>query len=166
MYLAESQPRNRGSIKDIRNVKLTTRISLFFLVALAVVLAGMSCSIYWLVRGQLIGQVEEFSESALDTLTAAVDFEADGLEWESNVRRLTFAQAPSGAKLVWAVFDPEGHPLDGSRESAFQLQPKNGKQVTGQIAAEDGSVWWVAQRQLRAESAGLQRTSTNLTAKE
>lgn len=135
------------------NVKLTTRISLFFLVALAVVLAGMSCSIYLLVRGQLMRQVDEFSRSALDTLTAAVDFEAEGLEWESNVRRLTFAQAPGGGQLAWAVYDPERHRLDGSQEAGFEIENPNGEPVAQQIVAKDSSTWWLARRQLRADAA-------------
>jgi len=146
-------------------VKLATRISLFFLVALALVLAGMSGSIYLLVRGQLIEQVDEFSQSALDTLTAAVDFEADGLEWESNVRRLTFAQAPGGTQLSWAIYDPNGHRLDGSSEAVVEFESQSGELVSEKVTAKDGSTWWLAHRQLRADVAAG-GPSTNAPPKE
>jgi hypothetical protein len=146
-------------------VKLTTRISLFFLVALAVVLAGMSCSIYWLVRGHLIRQVEEFSQSALDTLTAAVEFEAGGLDWESDARRLTFAQAPGGSQLLWAIYEPAGHWVDGSHDSAGPLEPPKNKRASGRVEDNGGNQWWVATTTLRAEPA-LDLSSTNSTANE
>jgi hypothetical protein len=126
-------------------VKLTTRISLFFLIALAVVLAGMSGSIYLLVRGHLLRQVEEFSDSALDTLTAAVDFEADGLEWESNVRRLTFAQAPGRSQFAWAIFDADGHRLDGSQigDAIFGAQAPRLQPESRPVLESGGNSWRV-----------------------
>jgi heavy metal sensor kinase len=147
-------------------VKLTTRISLFFLTALAAVLAGMSCSIYWLVRGHLMRQVEDFSQSALDTLNAAVEFDADGLDWESNVRRLTFAQGPGGSQLLWAIYEPVGNRVDGSHDSAGPLEPPKIKGTSGRVLDNTGSQWWVATRTLRAEPAAVDRSSTNLPAKE
>lgn len=147
-------------------MKLTTRISLFFLVALAVVLAGMSCSIYLLVRGQLMRQVDEFSQSALDTLTAAVDFEPDGLEWESNVRRLTFAQAPGGGQLAWAIYDPDGHRLDGSPEAVVKFESQNGEPVAERVTAKDGGTWWLARRQLRGDAAANRSPTASPPAKE
>jgi len=146
-------------------VKLTTRISLFFLVALAAVLAGMSCSIYWLVRGHLIRQVEEFSQSALDTLTAAVEFEAGGLDWESDVRRLTFAQAPGGSHLLWAIYDPAGNWVDGSHDSAGPLEPPKIK-ASGRAVDKTANQWWVATRTLKAEPAAVDLPSADLPAKE
>jgi len=148
------------------HVKLTTRISLFFLIALAVVLAGMSGSIYWLVRRDLMRQVEEFSQSALDALTAAVEFEAEGLDWESDVRRLTFAQAPGGSQLLWAIHDPAGHWVDGSHDSAGPLELPKLKRTSGRVLDTNGRQWYVATRALRAEPAAVEPSSTNLPAKE
>ncbi len=111
----------------------------------------MSCSIYLLVRSQLMRQLDEFSQSALDTLTAAVDFEADGLEWESNVRRLTFAQAPGGGQLAWAIYAPDGQRLDGTQEAVVGFEPPNGQPAALHAAAQDGNTWRVARRQLRAD---------------
>jgi len=112
-----------------------------------------------------MGQVDDFSQSALDTLTAAVDFEADGLEWESNVRRLTFAQAPGGGQLAWAIYDPDGHRLDGSQLAIVEFESLSEGPASEQVAAKDGSRWWLARRQLRADAAA-DRPSANPPAKE
>ena len=40
-------------------MKLATRISIFFLTALAIVLIGFSASIYWLVQSHLYRQADE-----------------------------------------------------------------------------------------------------------
>ena len=75
-------------------MSLATRLSAFFLAALAVVLLGFSATLYGLARGYLYRQLDERLVAALDTLEAAVDVEPDGLEWEPNDRRLTLGLEP------------------------------------------------------------------------
>ena len=85
-------------------MKLATRISLFFLGILAVVLLGMSISIYVLVRSHLFHSVDARSDAATDTLQASIEFDANGLEWESNIRHLEFVSAPGDGPLRWEHF--------------------------------------------------------------
>ena len=80
-------------------MSLSTRLSLFFLAALAVVLLGFSSTLYLLGRSYLNHQLDERLEQALDTLEAAIDIENDGLEWEPEDRRLTLG-VESGVEQV------------------------------------------------------------------
>ena len=68
---------------------LATRLSAFFLIAIAVVLAGFSASLYLLARNLLVRQIDERLINGLDTLEASVDIESGGLEWEPVDRRMT-----------------------------------------------------------------------------
>ena len=59
---------------------LTTRLSLFFLTTLALILVGFSITLYLLARTYLHQQSEERLEAALNTLVAAIEVTPDGLE--------------------------------------------------------------------------------------
>ena len=56
-------------------MSLAARLSVFFLAALALVLAGFSGAFYLIARAYLDRQLEERLGRALDTLVAAVDIE-------------------------------------------------------------------------------------------
>jgi heavy metal sensor kinase len=99
-------------------VSLTTRMSAFFLVALAVVLAGFSAALYLLARTYLHRQVEERLATALDTLTAVVEVEPDGLDWEPAEHHLALGQDRSADQVRWVVRDGAGRPVDRSANLA------------------------------------------------
>src|SRR6476660_4115261 len=106
-------------------MKLATRISMFFLASLAVVLIGFSGSIYWLVHSHLHRQTDERSAAALDTLTAAIESGPAGLEWEVNGRLLDLDQSTTNEPVVWGVFDGRGARVDGANDSAEMLAAIN-----------------------------------------
>ena len=62
-------------------MNLATRLSAFFLIALAVVLAGFSLALALLARSYFTRQMDTRLVAALETLQAAVDVESDGLTW-------------------------------------------------------------------------------------
>src|SRR6516225_5181894 len=93
---------------------LTTRLSVFFLAALALVLAGFSTTLYILARGYLYGQVEERLDTALNTLVAAVEITPEGVEWEPHERQLSLAHAGGDDLVSWTVLDDRGSPLPTS----------------------------------------------------
>ncbi|MDR3632592.1 MAG: ATP-binding protein [Isosphaeraceae bacterium] len=98
-------------------MSLATRLSAFFLLALALVLAGFSVSLYLLTRTYLVRQHEERLELALDTLEASVDIEPGGLEWEPRDRRITLGTEPGTDAVRWAVRDARGAMVDRSANS-------------------------------------------------
>jgi two-component system, OmpR family, sensor kinase len=85
-------------------VSLTSRVSLFFLGTLALVLAGFSVTLYVLARGHLHGQDDERLRAALDTLAAAAEVAPEGVEWEPHERQLSVG-GPA-APVYWVVHDP------------------------------------------------------------
>jgi heavy metal sensor kinase len=94
-------------------MSLVTRLSAFFLGALAFVLIGFSLSLYVLARSYVFNQAEERLVAALETLSAAVDVETGGLEWEGN-RRVTLGRDNSAEQPRWEVRDAAGLFVDRS----------------------------------------------------
>jgi heavy metal sensor kinase len=93
---------------------LTTRLSMFFLGALALVLAGFSTTLYLLAQTYLNRQVEERLDAALDTLVAAVEAEPDGLNWEPRERYLTLGQENHPEAVRWLVETAQGDLVERS----------------------------------------------------
>src|SRR4051794_27615945 len=98
-------------------MSLATRLSAFFLIALALVLAGFSGSLYLLARTYLVTQLDERLQQALDTLEASVDIEPGGLEWEPTDRRMTLGMEPGESAVRWVVRDGLGALVDRSSNS-------------------------------------------------
>jgi heavy metal sensor kinase len=92
---------------------LTSRLSLFFLATLAVVLAGFSIAVYVLAQSFLHRQAEERLEAALNTLVAAAEQEPAGLEWEPQGRQLPGSM--DAEPVPWLVTDGEGRWVDSTR---------------------------------------------------
>jgi signal transduction histidine kinase len=97
-------------------VTLTTRLSLFLLVTLALVLAGFSLALYFLASFHLHGQAEERLEASLNTLVAAVDVGRYGLEWQPSERHLDVGPAALGDQVIWQLSDEHGHIVDRSSQ--------------------------------------------------
>jgi signal transduction histidine kinase len=95
-------------------VTLTTRVSICFLTALAVVLAGFSTSLFLLARTYLYRQVDERLEAALDTLTASVEEGPEGVEWEPTERHFYLGQNNAADQVRWLVADQQGRVVDRS----------------------------------------------------
>ena len=135
-------------------VKLATRISLFFLVTLAIVLASFSASIYWLVRSHLLHQLDERSLTALDTLSAAIDSGPGGLEWEGGERHLVLSTSAAGDALSWSVFDRDGRKIAGDDEFATFLaehsQSTGGDLRLRENLTRNGDNWRITRREIRA----------------
>jgi heavy metal sensor kinase len=133
-------------------VTLTTRLSLFFLAALALVLVSFSASLYVLARAHLLAQVDERAKAVLDTLSAAVEVESDGLEWDTHDRILDLDS--SGGAAIWAVFDEAGRHQDGpgGDDSVLAGQAAIGESASAPVEEKSwhGTTWRLTRRALRA----------------
>lgn len=128
---------------------LTTRLTVFFLGALAILLAGFSIALYGLARTHLHGRIDDRLQASLNVMAAAVEKSRHGLEWEGR-KRLTFSEDHSDASpLCWIVHDEDGRVLDRSRTEEAVLRQK--QQGTPWTDAE-GHRWRTAS--LRLESDG------------
>ena len=95
---------------------LTTRLSLFFLSALAAVLIGFSAALYVLADRHLHRQLDDRLEAAARTLAGAAEIEPDGVEWEPAGRSFAFGPATFGADVHWAITTDEGRVIDRSSQ--------------------------------------------------
>ena len=137
-------------------MKLATRISLFFLIAIAAVLVGFAGSIYGIVRAHLYRQLDDAAVAALDTLAASIEFTSDGLEWEPAERKLTFGTTGSNTKLIWALLDGDGRYIDGTTDGASILTAFEyaGPQsfVERGDAKWNGEQWRISRRALQSDA--------------
>jgi two-component system OmpR family sensor kinase len=119
-------------------VSLTTRLSTFFLAALALVLVGFSLTLLLLTHTYLRRQAEERLASALDTLAAAIEQEEGGLEWEPEQRHLSLGRDDDGEQPRWILRDDSGSVIDRSDNLHGADLPVGGE-------------WLNAERMLQAE---------------
>jgi heavy metal sensor kinase len=137
---------------------LTTRLLLFFLGSLALVLAGFSIALYLLADGYLRGQVDARLESTLDTLVAAAEVRADGVEWEPHERVLHSTQAARDEAVSWTIRDDRCEPLPTSPVlvSGDFLESVSAEIRSGEPGCEyvvyQGQTWLVAQRRVEAQA--------------
>ncbi len=140
-------------------MRLTNRLLLFFLGALAVVLVGFSLTLYLLARNYLYRQANERLEAATTTLVAAADVSPEGVEWEPGDRVLTPGEGPLGGSIVWLITDERGQVVDRSSGTATEglqaaVAGPTARQPPAERATWDGQPWMVSQRWLRAPGRG------------
>jgi two-component system OmpR family sensor kinase len=139
-------------------MRLSTRLSLFFLTTLALVLAGFSVSLYLLASKHLYRQADERLEAALNTLAAAAELSDNGAEWEPEERRVSFGRRILEGSLVWMVQDDRGRKLDGSpagdldRLFAESGPPTHPSERPTRLTDRSGHVWRIMRRRLEAPS--------------
>jgi heavy metal sensor kinase len=135
---------------------LTTRLSVFFLGALALVLAGFSLTLYLLGHTYLHRQVEDRLEAALETLVAAVEREPDGLIWERRERYLTVGEEHHLEAVRWVVETDQGELVDRSPNLAsadlLTAWTTSGDRDIFRTQTTDaqGQTWLLGQRRLEA----------------
>jgi signal transduction histidine kinase len=142
-------------------VTLTTRLTLFSLVALGVVLAAFSATTYVLARTYLMRQLNDRTTATLDTLVAAAEVNRDGIEWGRRNRQILLRG--DGEPPAWAVYDENGRRLDGSDSPPH---PLDGFADAGPDAEQsrdnvtwDGDHWRVVRRTLRHPEPEAVRTT-------
>ncbi len=120
-------------------MSLTTRLSTFFLSALALVLLGFSLTLLVLTHTYLHRQADERLVSALDTLTAGVEQEEEcGLECEPDQRHLSLGRDEGPEQPRWILHDDSGAVI--GRSDNLQDADLPG-----------GRDWQIAERVLQAE---------------
>ncbi|MFO0849275.1 MAG: hypothetical protein U0871_12075 [Gemmataceae bacterium] len=97
---------------------ITTRLTLFVLAALGVVLAGFSTALLLLAREYLHRQTADRLEAAANTLVAACEVGPEGVEWEPRERSLAFASGPAGDRVAWLVTNDAGRMIGKSDNPA------------------------------------------------
>ncbi len=139
-------------------MSLVTRLSLFFLAALAIVLVGFSTALYGLAHSHLFRQLDERATAALDTLSATAEIEEGALEWETQQRLLVFNSTNASESMIWGVFDEAGNRVDGSGDATSLFAGRTTRFHTSDQLREDvdwqGTPWRLAGRILRPNTLG------------
>ncbi len=121
-------------------MSLTNRLSLFFLAALALVLAGFSVTVFFLFRMHLYAQLDDRVDAAMRALVAAVEVHPRDVQWEPLERRIGIGEDASPDQPRWALHDLNGRLRDRSHNLA-----------SGQDGSElDAHAWRVQIRRLSA----------------
>jgi signal transduction histidine kinase len=95
---------------------LANRLSVFFLGAMAVILAASSAAVYFLVRYQLTQQFDRQLNQVRDTLVAAVEVEDDDVKWEPADHTIALENAEDSEGIWWCVLAPDGAFVDRSAQ--------------------------------------------------
>ena len=138
-------------------MKLSTRLTLFFLAAHALVLASFSVSLYLIAAKYLERQADERLESAINTLVAAAEIGPVGVEWEPEERRLTFPRRAVEASFFWEIADQDGQRLDGSSPASLATLLRETAKLRmlsrkpRSFVSSSGTTWRIADRLLRPE---------------
>jgi signal transduction histidine kinase len=138
-------------------MSLATRLSAFFLIALAVVLAGFSVALFMLARSHLVRELDERLQNGLDTLEASVDIEPGGLEWEPADRRMTLGVDHVATAVRWAVRDDRGAIVDRAANASAATFPSGWQPRSWPSNPTDATVfgsvpgWRLAARRLRLD---------------
>jgi two-component system OmpR family sensor kinase len=133
---------------------LTTRLSVFFLAALAVVVAGFSLAVYLMAHRYLHRQVDDRLEAALDTLSAAAEVSSEGVEWEPEGHRITLGRDDGPDQVRWFVCDSQALAVDRSANStdndfvADCARRMLDSASTPYEASKGGQTWRMAQRRV------------------
>ncbi len=114
-------------------MSLAARVCGFFLVTLAVVLAGVSVTFYMLWSAHLHRDLDERLGLALDAIATSVDVDPGRVEWIPGARPQIVVVRPDEDPVFWLVTDHAGVTVDrtwdvGSADSAalVKLAPARG----------------------------------------
>ena len=137
-------------------MRLSTRLSIFFLATLALILVAFSTALLGLASSYLKRQADERLEAALNTLVASAEVHGRGVEWEPEERQLSFGRGTVGGRLLWVVSDGRGRRIDGSTPAAdAPAWPGPGPATAApdrpsEVADREGRPWLVRARRLVA----------------
>lgn len=89
-------------------MKLVHRVSVFFLISLAVVLVAYSAILYLFIRHQLYVQFEQTLDGALHSLVAAVEVEPEEVKWQPLEHSISVGSTSGPTAVEWVVIG-DGH---------------------------------------------------------
>jgi heavy metal sensor kinase len=140
-------------------MRLASRLSAFFLAALALVLIGFSTALFVSASAYFHRQIDDRLAAAIAVLSASSEVTADGVEWEPDQRELPLGHDAGPSRVRWMVHDGQGHRIDHSRNlndanltDAWAPRPGD-LSLPRRLVDAQGLGWKIAQKKLvpRAE---------------
>lgn len=112
-------------------MSITTRLLIFFLAALGVVLAGFSVAIYLVASWSLHAQLDDRLQAAFDVMVASIEVHHMDVEWEPEERAVTLGSDADPGQVRWVLHDEKGRLVDHSQnltlEAARAFPPDNAR---------------------------------------
>ena len=147
-------------------MSLATRLSGFFLVALALVLGGFSVTLYLLARTHFQRDLDERLTTALDALRRRCARTRTEVEWKPGERPDIAGLHPQDEPVRWAVFDVRGRALDHSWDIRPQdltvvssLSPDAGH-VHDEFTDQSGRQWRLVVRRIQSSGGSSRRAGS------
>jgi signal transduction histidine kinase len=143
-------------------MSLATRLSGFFVAALALALGAFSITLFLLARSHFQRDLDERLVTALDMLSAAADVEPGKVEWEPVTRPLVVSTPSQEDPVRWAVSDGGAKVLEdcwkdldrADLRAVLELGPEYGH-IHGSFIDRGGRHWRLAVRRIRSGSPSL-----------
>jgi signal transduction histidine kinase len=140
-------------------MSLATRLSGFFLVALALALGGFSITLYLLARSHFQRDFDERLVTAIDILSAAAEVEPGEVEWKSMARVTAVNASTEEDPVRWVVSDGRAKVLehcwkdlgDEDLHAILALSPDFGH-IHGSFIDRGGRHWRLAVRRMQSGS--------------
>jgi signal transduction histidine kinase len=136
-------------------MSLVNRVSAFFLVALALILAGYSAVFYALVSRHLHQRFDQQLHGALHQLAAAVEVEVDDVKFEPSDHTISLGSEDGLEDIRWCIFDEDQLVVSQSNNLQATAADKHllayGRQLQQdeQVSTDLGD-WRVRQQRLAA----------------
>lgn len=102
-------------------MKLTNRVSIFFLAALAVVLLVFSSVFYAFTRAHLMHQFEQELRGTFNSLVAAVEVEPTDVSWQPLEHTIALGATEGPGEVQWAVIGDGSRVVEVSRGARPEL---------------------------------------------
>ncbi len=118
-------------------MKLVNRVSVFFLVALAVVLAVTSGVFYAFVRAHLVQQFEQELRSAFNALVAAVEVEPQDVSWQPLEHTIAQGSVQEPDGVLWAVIGDSSRVVEKSPNATPEFMAQAQAMATRDSAKAD-----------------------------
>jgi heavy metal sensor kinase len=142
-------------------MSLATRLSSFFLAALAVALVGFSIALYLLVRSHFQRDLDERLVTALDILAAAAEVEPGEVEWKPT-RPMVVSASTEEDPVRWVVSDGRAKVLEHSWKdldhedlrAVLVLSPEIGH-IHDSFIDRGGKHWRLAVRRVQSGSSSF-----------
>jgi two-component system, OmpR family, sensor kinase len=137
-------------------MSLASRLSGFFLIALALVLGGFSVTLFLLYRAHFEADLDERLGLALDALTPAVEIDPGRIQWKPINAPSVEDTHSIGDRIHWCVFNDAANVIEKSWDlnradfqKIFDESPRSGHIHTS-FNDHNGANWRLALRRVSA----------------
>jgi heavy metal sensor kinase len=96
-------------------MKLSTRVSAFFLATLAVALASYSLAFYWVTREHIDAQFRNELQGVLHSLVAAAEVEETEVKWQPLEHSISFGSLDEFGEVDWIVIGDQSVIVEQAR---------------------------------------------------